>query len=163
MLPRALTRTPPTSLPLRSSALAARNRSDRDVRLPPSRIVREGPPPDDLLLVVRGGRESLSDAILERATTDSWETYRFFGVSVFGVADDDLSRLSAREPAIRRRAEVRVARVGALRGGGFEVVATFGNPAHYSVVMAEASASMFQAVRSCFSPPQPNPGYEPDR
>jgi hypothetical protein len=133
------------------------------VRLPPPGIVREGPPPDDLLIVVRGGRESLSDAILEPATTDSWEAHRFFGFSVFGAPDDDLVGLSAREPAIRRRAEVRVARVAVLRAGGFEVVATFGNPAHYSVVLAEASVSMFQAVRRCFSAPQPNPGYEPDR
>jgi len=133
------------------------------VRLPPAEIIRDEAPPDDLLLVVRGGRNSLSDAHLERATTDTWERYRFFGVSVFGAPDDDLGSLSQREAAIRRRAEVRVARVGMLRVGGFDVVPTFANPAYFSVVMAEASPTIFAQLRSCFSAPQPNPGHEPDR
>jgi len=133
------------------------------VRLPPAEIVRDEAPPDDLLLVVRGGRNSLSDAHLERATTDTWERYRFFGVSVFGAPDDDLGSLSQREAAIRRRVEVRVARVGVLRSDGFEVVPTFSNPAHFSVVMAEASATTFDQLRACFSAPLPNPGYEADR
>jgi len=115
------------------------------------------------MLVVRGGRNSLSDDLLARAAMDTWEHHRFFGVSVLGVPDDDLTALSGREPAIRRRPEVRTARVGALRRAGFEVVGTFANPAHYSVVMEEPTPAVFGQLRSCFSEPQPNPGYEPDR
>jgi len=133
------------------------------VRLPPPGIVRDELLPEDLLLVVRGGRLSLSDAHLERATTDSWERYRFFGVSVFGAPSDDLGALSQREPAIRRREVVRVARVGVLRLARFEVVPTFTNTAHFSVVMAEASPTVFGELRACFADAQPNPGYERDR
>lgn len=133
------------------------------MRLPPVEIVRDAAPPEDLLLVVRGGRNSLSDAHLERATTDTWEAYRFFGVSVFGAPGDDLRALSERVTAVRRRSEVRFARVGDLRVAGFEVVSTFTNALHYSVVLDEATRVAFDRLRSCFSPPQPNPGYEQDR
>jgi hypothetical protein len=130
------------------------------VQLPPPEIVRAESPPSELLLVVRGGRDSLSDANLERATTDTWAQYRFFGISVFGAPEDDLVALSLRVEAIRRRPEVRVARVGALRVAGFEVVPTFTNPAHFSIALAEASSSAFEALRSCFSEPVANAGYE---
>jgi len=59
---------------------------------------------------------------------DTWEQCQFFGVSVFGAVDDDLIRLSRLQPAIRRRREVRVARVAVLRAGDFEVMPTFGDP-----------------------------------
>ncbi|GAC1362746.1 MAG: hypothetical protein NVSMB4_19610 [Acidimicrobiales bacterium] len=133
------------------------------MRLPPASIVRGEPPPDNLLLVVRGGANSLTDGLLERATTDTWEAYRFFGVSVFAAPGDDLAGLSRREAAIRRRPELRVARVGELRTMGFDVVPTFSNPAHFSIVMAEATLLTFDQLRSCFSDAQPNPGYERDR
>jgi hypothetical protein len=133
------------------------------MQLPPPHVVRDGPPPDDLLLVVRGGRTSLDDINLGRSTADTWDQYGFFGVSVFGAADDDLVALSGDEPAIRRRAEVRVARVGHLRRHGFEVVATFTNRRHFSIVLPDASVVTFDLVRACFSAAQANPGYQPDR
>lgn len=58
---------------------------------------------------------------------------------------------------------VRVARCGTLRAAGFEVVATFANPAHYSMVLAEAGPAHLDALRQCFSEPRPNPGYRADR
>lgn len=134
-----------------------------ELRLPPSEIIREEPTPDDLLLVVRGGRHSLSNANLERATADTWERYGFFGISVFGAPGDDLMALSSEVGAIRRRSEVRLARVGGLRAARYEVVPTFTNRAHFSVVLGEASVGAFALLRSCFSAPRPNPGYEPDR
>ncbi len=133
------------------------------MRLPPANIVRAEPPPDDQLLVVRGGRNSLTDTNLERATGDCWEEYGFFGLSVFGAPGDDLIALSERVGPIRRRPEVRVVRCGVLREAGFEVAATFSNPLHVSVVLPDATASTFAHLRSCFSEPMPNPGYEADR
>jgi hypothetical protein len=64
------------------------------LRLPPAEIVRDGPPPDAQLLVVRGGRNSLSDANLERASGDCWEQHGFFGISVFGAPGGDFVALS---------------------------------------------------------------------
>jgi hypothetical protein len=55
------------------------------MRLPPADIVRAEPRPGDQLLVVRGGRNSLTDTNLELATGDCWEEYGFFGLSVFGA------------------------------------------------------------------------------
>ena len=133
------------------------------LRLPPSEIVRGGPPPDDQLLVVRGGRNSLSDANLERASGDCWEQHGFFGISVFGAPGDDLIALSRAVSQIRRRTEVQLARCGELRAAGFEVAATFSNPLHYSVVLPDATPSTFAGLRSCFSEPVPNPGFQPDR
>lgn len=133
------------------------------MRLPPANIVRAEPPPDDQLLVVRGGRNSLTDTNLERATGDCWEEYGFFGLSVFGAPGDDLIALSERVSPIRRRPEVRIVRCGQLRDAGFEVAATFSNPLHFSVVLPDATASTFAQLRSCFSEPVPNPGYEADR
>ena len=133
------------------------------MRLPPANIVRAEPPPDDQLLVVRGGRNSLTDTNLERATGDCWEEYRFFGLSVFGAPGDDLIALSERVGAIRRRPKLRVVRCGALREAGFEVAPTFSNPLHFSVVLPDATVSSFARLRSCFSEPVPNPGYEADR
>jgi hypothetical protein len=131
--------------------------------LPPPEIIRPDEPPDDLLLVVRGGRSSLSDLNLERATGDCWQRYGFFGVSVFAAPGDDLVSLSHSVGQIRRRPEVRVSRCGTLRESGFDVVATFVNPSHYSVVLPDAGPQAFEQLRSCFSEPRVNPGYEADR
>jgi hypothetical protein len=65
--------------------------------------------------------------------------------------------------AIRRRKQVRTARCGTLRSAGFEVAATFTNPGHYSVVLPDATPERFELLRSCFSSPVENPGFEPDR
>ena len=130
---------------------------------PPPEIIRPGDTPDDLLLVVRGGRNSLSDPNLERAIGDCFELHGFFGVSVFGAPDDDLVALSLSVDQIRRRQEIRVSRCGALREAGFEVAATFSNPSHFSIVLPDAVAATFERLRDCFSEPQQNPGYRADR
>jgi hypothetical protein len=102
--------------------------------LPSPSFLRPGPPPDDLLMVVRGGTRTLSDAHLTNQVGDCWERYQFFGVSVFGVPGDDLVALSRAVRAIRIRPVIRVTRCGALRSAGFEVMPAFPNPFHSSVV-----------------------------
>ena len=129
------------------------------MRLPPDDVLRPDPPPDDLLLVVRGGAKTLSDLHLANQTGDCWERYQFFGVSVFGAPDDDLVAVSAAVRAIRIRPVVRVARCAALRAAGFEVTPTFSNPWHFSIVLPDATPSTFEALRNCFSNPVPNPGH----
>ena len=132
------------------------------MRLPPRHLLRDEPPPDDLLLVVRGGTNSLNDASLDRSAGDSWEQYGFFGISVFGAPEDDLVALSHSSLTIRRRSQVRTARCGALRAAGFRVAATFTNPRHYSVVLPDLTPESFASLRSCFSRPVENPGFAPD-
>jgi hypothetical protein len=94
---------------------------------------------------------------------DCWARHGFFGVSVFGAPEDDLVALSRAVRAIGRRRMLRVTRCGELRAAGLEVMPTFANPAHYSVVLPDVSTRTFGALRACFSTTQPNPGYEPDR
>ena len=83
-------------------------------------------------------------------------------VSVFAAPDDDLAAVSAAVRAIRIRPVVRVARCGALRAAGFEMVPTFPNPWHFSVVLPDATPSTFGALRDCFGSLVPNPGHIPD-
>ena len=133
------------------------------MNLPPRHLLRDEPPPDDLLLVVRGGAHSLGDAALDRSAGDCWEQHGFFGVSVFAAPGDDLAELSQVNMAIRRRKQVRTVRCGTLRSAGFEVAATFTNPGHYSIVLPDATPERFESLRTCFSSPVENPGFEPDR
>ena len=132
------------------------------MRLPPDALLRPEPPPDDLLLVVRGGSMTLSNAHLANQVGDCWERYQFFGVSVFGAPEDDLIALSRAVRAIRIRPVVRVARCGTLRSAGFEVMPTFPNPYHFSVVLPEATPAAFDSLRSCFAEAEANPGHEPE-
>ncbi|MGO9149477.1 MAG: hypothetical protein ACLQFX_07360 [Acidimicrobiales bacterium] len=60
------------------------------MRLPPSDLLRDTPPPEDLLLVVPGGEHSLSDVLFEPTTGNCWSRYLLCGVSVFGPPGDDL-------------------------------------------------------------------------
>ncbi|MGP8180181.1 MAG: hypothetical protein ACLP1E_05235 [Acidimicrobiales bacterium] len=60
------------------------------MRLPPSDLLRDTPPPEDLLLVVSGGEHSLSDVLFEPTTGNCWSRYLLCGVSVFGPPGDDL-------------------------------------------------------------------------
>jgi len=83
------------------------------MRLPAQPLRRPGPPPDNLLMVVRGGTRTLSDAHLTNQVSDCWERHQFFGVSVFSAPGDDLVSLSRSVRAIRICPVVRVARCGA--------------------------------------------------
>lgn len=133
------------------------------MRFPPPELFRPEPAPDDLLLVVRGGRLTLSDAHLANQVGDCWERHHFFGVSVFGAPKDDLVVLSRAVRAIRIRPVVRVSRSGTLRSAGFEVMPTFRNPYHFSVVLPDATPATLGSLRSCFTEAEPNPGYEPEQ
>ncbi len=130
--------------------------------IPPASILRSDPPPDETVVVVRGGERSLDDAVLDRTVGDCWDAHGFFGLSVFAdPASADLAALARRTPLVRRRV-VRTALVGRLREAGFEVMPTFANRYHLSIVMPDATARTFEQVRLCFGPPMPNPGYDPD-
>lgn len=133
------------------------------MQLPRAELLRPEPSPDDLLLVVRGGATSLSDAHVARQVGDCWEKYGFFGVSVFGAFDDDLTVLNRHVRALRVRPVVRVARCGVLREAGFEVMPTFSNRYHFSVVLPDATPETFATLRRCFGDALPNPGHEPEK
>lgn len=129
--------------------------------IPPSSILRAEPPPDNVVVVIRGGEHSLDDAVLDRAVGDCWDAHGFFGMSVFAdPAGNDIGELAGRTPLVRRRV-LRTALVGRLREADFEVMPTFANRYHFSIVMPDATARTFEQVRLCFGPAIANPGYEP--
>lgn len=113
--------------------------------------------------MVRGGARTLSDGHLANQAGDCWEQYQFFGISVFGAPDDDLGAVSAAVRAIRIRPVVRVARCGDLRAAGFDVLPTFSNPWHFSVVLPDATPATFEKLRTCFGDAVPNPGHVADQ
>ncbi len=99
-------------------------------------------------------------AVLERTVGDCWASHGFFGLSVFAdQANNDIVELARRTPLVRRPL-LRTALVGRLREAGFEVMPTFANPYHFSIVMPNATAQTFELVRHCFGPPMRNPGFE---
>lgn len=111
-------------------------------------------------MVVRGGERSLDDAVLTRAVGDCWNAHGFFGLSVFAdPRSADIGELVRRTPLVRRSV-VRTALVGQLREAGFDVMPTFANPYHFSIVMPDATAPTFEQVRRCFGAPVSNPGFD---
>lgn len=67
--------------------------------IPPSSILRAEPPPDNVVVVIRGGEHSLDDAVLDRAVGDCWDAHGFFGMSVFAdPAGNDIGELASRTP-----------------------------------------------------------------
>jgi hypothetical protein len=49
-----------------------------------------------------------------------------------------------------------------LRASGFDVLPTFANPWHFSVVLPDATPASFDALRECFGDPVANPGHQPE-
>ncbi|HVE46554.1 MAG TPA: hypothetical protein VNA57_07385 [Acidimicrobiales bacterium] len=128
--------------------------------MPPAGILRAEPPPDNVVVVIRGGERSLDDAVLDRTVGDCWAAHGFFGLSVFAdPANSDIGELARRTPLVRRPV-VRTALVGRVREAGFEVMPTFSSSYHFSIVLPDATAPTFEQVRLCFGPPMPNPGFD---
>ncbi len=144
-----------------------------------ARMVRPGPPPDDLVVVLRATPGSLeaalddiADAALQSAAIyvveDGPIRCLLFGVSVFavpagGTPADVLDRFAAAPSYVE-------ATVGALRVAGFPVIPTGANPDHYDVQLLDrvaenenraAAAVKMAAMRvlAVAGPLRPNPAY----
>jgi len=142
-------------------------------------MVRPGPPPDDVVLVLRATPGSVETALSDLAAAalqsaaayvveDGPARYLLFGVSVFavpagGTSADVLGRFAA-APSYAE------ATVGTLREAGFQVIPTGGNPDHYDVQLLDrvvendnraAAAVRMAAMRmlAAAGPLRPNPAY----
>ena len=142
-------------------------------------MVRPGPPPDDLVVVLRASPGSMeaavddiTDAALQSAAVyvveDGPARHPLFGVSVFAVPADGnpvdvLVRFDTAPTYV-------ASTVGLLRESGFRVIPTGGNPDHYDVQLLDqvdedddrspsevkmAATRMLAAV----GPHRPNPAY----
>ena len=148
-----------------------------------SRLVRDEPPPDDLVVVVRatGPARDQTIADMVRDARYSGDTYAIehpdsgrevlFGVSVFAVQRErtvadvlDQFATSSHYLAVT---------IGALRAAGFTVIPTGVNPDHFDVqlvagIAADAPApavtdadlnARAKALVELAGPPRPNPTY----
>lgn len=119
--------------------------------LPPSpgrrklRMVRDGSPPDDLVLLIRATPSTIAETVRDIAESalDSADTYVvdhsdvgrvvLYGVSVFArQPGTEPAELLGRFAASPRYLETSV---GAVRSAGFGVLPTGPNPAHFDVLL----------------------------
>jgi hypothetical protein len=133
-----------------------------EVRRELRRLVRDERPPDDAIVVVRGGPESTSrlrehaERTNERFTLDGQPAW---GVSVFCALDDigeaSLPGLLSRFASYR---VVHLPTAGEVRRAGFEMLPTFGRP-HFTVMMPGADQVTMGRLLDALGAAEPNPYY----
>ena len=120
-------------------------------------VVRDEEPPDDTVVVVRGGLAS-ADSI-RRTAEISQSLHGFYGVSVFlalGITINDLVRRTP-ELSPERYRQLRTTTAGLIREAHFDLLAT-GDWPHYDIVLADMSEETIERLGHCFGPPFRNPG-----
>jgi hypothetical protein len=111
--------------------------------------LRNEDPPDDVVVVIRGGLHSLDADKVIAACEDSFADFGFYGLSVFAALDGDLEGLCRRLERLRSPGTIWVASCGRLRAAGFTLVATDASP-HFDVVLPSLTRDIVEAVRACF-------------
>ena len=120
-------------------------------------LLRGEDPPDDTVVVIRGGEHGLDDEVVHRTAERSFEEYGFYGVSVFLAVDRPVDRLCAELDQLRRYGRVRLSTAGDLRRAGFTLLSTGRSP-HFDVALPDLAAKTLGRLREVFGPPVPNPG-----
>jgi hypothetical protein len=120
-------------------------------------IVRDEEPPDETVVVVRGGLAA-ADSI-RRTAEVSQAMHGFYGVSVFLAIELTVEELVRRTPELSpdRYKQLRTTTVGQIRGARFDLLAT-GDWPHYNVVLADLDDETIERLGHCFGAPFPNPG-----
>lgn len=111
--------------------------------------LRDDEPPDDAVVVIRGGLHSLDAEKVIQACEDSFVDFGFYGLSVFAAFDGDVEALCLRLVRLRSPGTVWVASCGTLRAAGFELAATDAAP-HFDVVLPSLDRASVDSVRACF-------------
>jgi len=121
-----------------------------------SLVVRDEEPPEDAVIVVRGGLFA-ADSIRKTAEV-SMATHGFYGVSVFlalGMTIEALVRRTS-ELSPDRYKQLRTATVAAVRSAGVRLLAT-GEWPHYDIVLDSLGDEDVAVLGRCFGAPFPNP------
>jgi hypothetical protein len=111
--------------------------------------LRDEEPPDEAIVVVRGGLHSLDAEKVIQVCEDSFVDFGFYGLSVFAAFDGDVEALCLRLDRLRSPGTIWVASCGRLRAAGFELAATDAAP-HFDVVLPSLDRGIVDAVRACF-------------
>ena len=123
-------------------------------------LLREEDPPEDTIVVVRGGL--MSSGYLREALRVSYRDSQIYAVSVFLALDQPWEELCGVEPYLVRYRQVRLSSVGRLRSAGFTLLATLQRP-HYDIVLPDPTARTLERLDGAFDDPQPNPSRAPGR
>ena len=120
-------------------------------------VTRDEVPPDDTVIVVRGGLAA-ADSI-RRTAEVSHALYGFYGVSVFLAFQMTVEDLIRRTPELspERYKQLRTTTVGRIRRASFELLAS-GEWPHYDIVLADLDNGTIERLRACLGPPFANPG-----
>ncbi len=120
--------------------------------------VRSESPPDDAIVVVRGGpiaAEKIVEHALRQAREYSYEGRPMYSVSVSLTVDGwDLAALLTGPLSSRTTFAASTAR--AVRGAGFGLLPTYDAP-HYDVLLGSAEYRVAEALLAVFGPPEANP------
>lgn len=111
--------------------------------------IRDEEPPDDAVVVIRGGLHSLDVEKVIEVCEDSFVDFGFYGLSVFAALDGDVEALCLRLERLRSPGVVWVANCGTLRAAEFELAATDASP-HFDVVLPSLDRDIVNSVRACF-------------
>jgi hypothetical protein len=122
-----------------------------------SSVFRDETPPDDTVVVVRGGLAA-ADSI-RRTAEVSYALHGFYGVSVFLAFELSVEDLVRQTPELgpERYKQLRTTTVGQIRQADFQLLASGERP-HYDVVLADLGDDSVERLRTCFGPPFANPG-----
>jgi len=118
-------------------------------------VLRPEEPPDDTVVVIRGGE--MTGAFVRRTATDAHHELGIYAVSVFLALDADVEELCAAEPYLVRYGKIRLSTVNRLRSDGFPLLPTLDRP-HYDIVLPDLDEATLGRLDRCFDPAVPNPG-----
>jgi hypothetical protein len=116
--------------------------------------LRNEMPPDDAVVVVRGGR--MNSEFVRSSATDAFDEFGFFGVSVSLALDTAVEQLCSTDPRISRYGKVRLSTAGRIRALGFALLPTLARP-HYDVVLPDLADETLDRLELAFDLPIPRP------
>ena len=114
-------------------------------------------PPDDAVVVIRGGANSLSAEAVTRSADRNMVAFGFLGLSVFLADVGHVAELCGSIDELRRYGQIRRSVVARLTTAGFALLATGESP-HYDIVLPDLSRPTLDRLVGCFGDPEPNPG-----
>jgi len=120
-------------------------------------LLRGEEPPDEAVVVVRGGMNGLDPTTVARTATRSLDAMGFLGVSVFLALDQTVAELCSSLDELVRYRQIRMSTVGAVRTAGFAFLATGDRP-HFDIVLPDLDAATLARLDRAFAAAEPNPG-----
>src|SRR5688500_492461 len=123
-------------------------------------VLRGEEPPDDAVVVIRGGAQSLAQETVTRSAERNMVAFGFLGLSVFLAEAERVAEVCGALDELRRYGQIRRSRVARLTAAGFALLATGRSP-HFDIVLPDLTPSTLDRLVSCFDQPEPNPGREP--